>query len=264
MFVKKSKWHKKGSGWLPNYLDRRDWDFDRLALPTVDFPGAISHAAWVPEVLDQGATNSCVGNAVAGAIGILETRAGIEYIPMSRLYLYYNARARHSSNITDTGTYIKECVWGMSRAGVPNESIWPFARSKVNKRPSWNSYMKAYGRKDAEYYFIFSTGEQRINEIKTALVNNYPIVFGTGIGAEFYDLNNDAIVDTPTEKLGGHAMVIIGYIDTPDGTLYEILNSWGSDWGLGGRCYFTEDYIRWLRTRDFTIIKGWKWLRDGQ
>lgn len=47
----------------------------------------------------------------------------------------------------------------------------------------------------------------------------------------------------PTASEGRHAMCIIGYDDKKFGGAFEIVNSWGDDWGNGG-------YI-WITYRDF-------------
>ena len=39
---------------------------------------------------------------------------------------------------------------------------------------------------------------------------------------------------------GGHAMCVIGYDDRKDGGAFEIMNSWGTDWGQNG--YFMMPY----------------------
>jgi len=38
----------------------------------------------------------------------------------------------------------------------------------------------------------------------------------------------------PTKNIGGHAMCIVGYDDTKFGGAFEIVNSWGDDWGNNG------------------------------
>jgi C1A family cysteine protease len=126
----------------------------------------------------------------------------------------------------------------------------------------------AHSRRDGEYYWIFGNENARIVSIKSALSAGIPVCFGTII----YDavLKTDGVgpIDKPTSSssyLGGHAMCIVGYEQSSSGLKFEILNSWGKDWGDGGFGWFTEDYIRWSLSRDFVIIRGWRRLRkDSQ
>ena len=53
-------------------------------------------------------------------------------------------------------------------------------------------------------------------------------------------------VESPRVFHGGHAMCVVGYDDDRYGGAFEILNSWGTDWGNNG-------YI-WIRYRDFAAF----------
>ena len=49
--------------------------------------------------------------------------------------------------------------------------------------------------------------------------------------------------DQSQTGMGGHAMCVICYDDRKDGGAFQIMNSWGSDWGQNG--------IAWIRYADF-------------
>ena len=49
--------------------------------------------------------------------------------------------------------------------------------------------------------------------------------------------------DYDQRGFGGHAMCIIGYDDYKEGGAFQIMNSWGEDWGVDG--------IGWVRYTDF-------------
>jgi C1A family cysteine protease len=257
---------KKGLGYLPNPIDRRDLDIDVLALSTTDLPAEVSLAPYVSEVFDQGSTSSCVSNAIAGAIGILECKAEMPYKPVSRLFAYYNSRRLHNGHKSDSGTYIRTCLKMMTKLGIPDEEHWNFSTAfwKVNRRPPWNSYMMAHPRKDGTYCRIYDVGERRVLAIKAALAASLPVVFGTKVSRSYLESEGPTEVSRPSivdEIAGGHAQVIVGYEDTEsDGTRFRILNSWGDDWRDGGFIWMSEDYLTWDATRDLQIIKGWSSL----
>jgi C1A family cysteine protease len=256
----------KRLGCLPNPIDLRDLDIDVLGLSAIDLPDKVSLAPYVGEVFNQGNTNSCVANAVAAAIGILERKAGLDYKPVSRLFAYYNSRRYHNGHKSDSGTYIRTCLKMMTKLGIPDEEYWDFSTSffKVNRRPPWNSYMMSHPRKDGMYVKIYDVGDKRVPAIKAALAASLPVVFGTDVSRAYLKSDGPTEQPRPTideEIVGGHAQVIVGYDSTPeDGLLFEVLNSWGSDWRNNGYIWMKEDYITWDSTRDLQIVKGWSSL----
>jgi len=255
---------RQGTGWLPNELDPRDWNFDSLGLQAREMPAVWSLRKWVPQVLSQGATSSCTAHAFAGAIGVLESQANIPYLPVSRLFIYYNARKYASDRIKDSGSSIRYAAKGMAKFGVPDEKYWPFSMLKINSQPTWNPQRYAWHRRGGEYYVIPDLGAGRVMKIKLALLEGYPVVFGTPIGETFKSRKGSYLIDKPRsgeEIVGGHALLIIGYVENSEGLSFEILNSWGDSWRDHGYAWLSENYIRWSQASDFTIIRGWEALK---
>ena len=98
-------WKNRGLGAIPNPSDDRD----KAYLPSSGllYPNMASleeHA----KVVDQGRTSSCVGNAVAGALWIMEKKSGKAYGYPSRMFLYWNSRNQHEvAPFGDDGTYVR-------------------------------------------------------------------------------------------------------------------------------------------------------------
>lgn len=258
----------KRLGYIEDKPDRRDLDIDILGLSSEELPEESSLKSYVPEVFDQMDSNSCVANAVAAAIGILEAKARLVYAPVSRLFAYYNSRRLHGGHIFDDGTYIRTCLTMMNKLGIPDEKYWEFSTSwlKLGRRPSWNAYMMANPRKNGTYVRIFDIGDQRIEAIKSAINAGYPVVFGTKVDKEYLNSQGPLRVSRPTDHesiVGGHAQVIVGYQQIPGNGLYfEVLNSWSSGWRNKGFIWMSEDYITWGRTKDLQIVKGWNKLQS--
>lgn len=263
--LKQIFWRKRGLGWKPNPEDNRD---QKYAARRTDLPAVVSLEKWA-KVVDQKSTSSCVGNAIAGAVHIQEQRsdnaAGYNY--PSRMFVYWNARRRHDKPpLKDGGTYIRGAFKALREFGVCDETDWPFKTSRVNDQPrGYVPYAHADPRKDGEYLAITGGGSTRVERIKSALADGYPVVFGTDLAKSFMPAAGEHVIDRPksSEKIvGGHAMVIIGYTTDGDGsTLFRVLNSWGKRWRDGGLCWFTERYITWTNTGDFTIVRGWRRLK---
>jgi C1A family cysteine protease len=256
---------RNGLGWIPNPSDPRDWDIDKLGLVSSEVSETKSLRSNVSQVLNQGGTSSCVAHSFAGAIDILETEAGLSYIPASRLFMYYNSRKFHSTKLADKGTYIRCCAKGLNKFGVPDEVHWKFNVLKINRRPGWKPQLEAHPRTGGSYYAIFDKGDERITAVKAAIDAGHPVVFGTKLNKAFMPRNGPHIIDKPDKDddfVGRHAMTIVGYTTTElHGLIFEVLNSWGSRWREGGFCWLTDDYIRWTRTADLTIICGWERLQ---
>lgn len=252
---------RRPTGCLRNKRDLRDRIFSssRTTLPrAVSLEDAV-------QVVSQSSTSSCVANALCGAIRIMENRSGHAYLYPSRLWVYWHSRIRHDKMpLKDAGTYIREACKAITRHGVPDEKDWPFKTNKVNKQPSgYAPTMGADPRKSGEYVSIQS-GTSVVSEIKKALADGYPVVFGTVVTDTFMKSNGSSYIAKPSsgeKHRGRHALCIVGYEQGSDGkTWFRVLNSWGKKWRDGGMCWMHEDYIKWSASGDFTIIRGWKRL----
>jgi hypothetical protein len=108
------------------------------------------------------------------------------------------------------------------------------------------------------YYVINST--TMVNDVKTALVNNKPVMMGfnvydnsayqyfEGLGVTGYSptkfvynpLTSSGSLISGLSLLGGHAVPIIGYLDeaaAPGGGYFIVENSWNTTWGYHGYFY---------------------------
>lgn len=251
-------------GWSPNPLDERDFDFEELGLQSVADHRTLR--GYAPPALKQGGVPSCVAHAAAGAIMIRERQLGILPKIPSRLFMFFNSRRMHDNPVKLTGTYLRTCFKALQKFGVPDEEFWPYSTRarRINRRPGWDPYMKAFARRDGNYYAIRSTGDELVSAIKRAITAGYPVAFGTPVNRDFLNPEGPKVVSRPKSGIvGGHAMLIIGYETGAEGqTIFEVLNSWGPDWRHHGRVYLREDYIRWRRTHDFTIVRGWRRLNE--
>ncbi len=251
---------RRGRGYLADSLDSRDFDFDKMGFGSGELPAEVSLRSHVKYVLDQRSTNSCVANAICNAIAIADSKQfGIESpLLVSRLFAYYNARAYHGAQGRDFGTYLRYCIKGLTKFGMPNEEEHPFSVLRVNRRPSWNSYRKAFDRRGPSgYYRIFDVQASRLSAIKASLNNGHPVCFGTGIDNAFFKASGSHVVERPrtADIVGGHAMVWVGYRNKNGGDQFLTLNSWGRGYRDGGFFWMTDDYVTSPETRDLQVIK---------
>ena len=146
---------------------------------------------------------------------------------------------------TDSGSKIRLAFDAIKRYGVCKETAWAYDSSKTNVQPSFIAYKEAIQNKITAYYRITSSGEQKLQEIKNALAQNHPIVFGIPVANSFRSVNSDKVIriigDPGDPVIGGHALVITGWSASKQA--FEVRNSWGLTFGVNGYCYMHKDYI---------------------
>jgi C1A family cysteine protease len=255
---------RRGLGWIPNKEDRRDFDISLLGIETTEtFPAECSLRQFQTKILNQGRTNSCVANALAHALLLRENQKRHTQSSISRLFVYYNARRFYGGHRSDSGTFIRTAIKGMSKFGAPDEAYWDFSTLpwNVNRRPGWEAYMHAFSRREGLYYTIQDEGLGRVVAIQTALRAGYPVVFGTLIDGGFLKNEGDYYLRTPPRlpnTLGGHAMCIRGFKYIDGVVWFDVVNSWGMSWRNGGCAWLSENWIKWPWASDFTVLAGWE------
>ena len=71
----------------------------------------------------QGTTQSCTANAIAGAYEYLMKRhLGVESYDVSRLFIYYNARAAKGTEAVDDGSTLNEVIKSLEQNGACAET----------------------------------------------------------------------------------------------------------------------------------------------
>ena len=88
-----------------------------------------------------------------------------------------------------------------------------------------------------------------VRALKEHLAKDAPVVIGMMVGQSFMqDMMGQELwqpqgMDASQVGMGGHAMCVIGYDDRKFGGAFQIMNSWGPEWG--------KDGIGWVRYGDF-------------
>ncbi|MDA9161890.1 C1 family peptidase [Crocinitomicaceae bacterium] len=122
---------------------------------------------------------------------------------------------------------------------VSSEDSYLKGMAKIKNSSSSQSYVKR--RIEASKYRISEYYDMGINDftykVKRALNQGKSIL----IAVDLYPSMDDAYPwnGKTDEYWGSHAMNLIGYNDTLFGGCYEILNSWGSGFGMNG-CLFVK------------------------
>lgn len=219
-------------------------------------PAKVDLRPFMSAVEQQGETNSCAANATAGAYEYLVKRhLGEEAYDVSRLFIYYNARAIDDpNNIQDEGSVLQLVIDSLKEHGACSEETWAFDQEAVNEEPSQEAY------EEAKQFLIEDTElvETDLNAWKTALTEGNPIIFGVKLFGTFDKHKKPGLVPAPSpaeagrESHGGHAMLCVGYSD-PD-QVFIVRNSWGPDWGDKGYCYIP---YRYLMNQEYNFGDSW-------
>lgn len=208
--------------------------------------------------MDQYDLPSCVGNGCCESLEMLENEAhqatvGYQATLLSRMFVWAMARTQEGILDQVTGTHIRTAFNVLANLGVCTEITWPYQDNLSTVSPSLLAQREALGHCIQGAYRIDTLGQDRLNDILTALQAGHPVVFGTNVSKAFEGLQGPGVVaDTPgpTDPIaGGHCMVIVGW----DGTNYMVKNSWGGNWGDNGFCWFTPGYVTWDTTTDLWV-----------
>jgi C1A family cysteine protease len=253
-------------GYLPDYFDARDKSFDLVRDRFSSIASDIVDEYHVPqnglEIFNQDVMSSCVANAWVRLLMLLlymewksNNAAGPAPELLSRMFLYYTARAATGDQKRDGGTFLRSGAKQLTTVGVCPEKLWPYTLSNLYKSPPLEALNVASDNQISAYYRIDSTGKQRLDDIELALRANHPAVFGTQVGEEMEKYTGAATVLTiPLQNLGGHALCCTGFRRHSDGRRdFLIDNSWSTQWGLNGRAWLDENYMMWTLTQDIWV-----------
>jgi C1A family cysteine protease len=238
--------------WTRDKPDHRDYPYT-MTLTTQ--PNTVDLRAYCSPIEDQGNLGSCTGNATAGAIELLNKRAG-KQTDVSRLFIYYYERLIEGTVNYDSGAYIRDGIKAGYTYGAPLENLWPYDISKFKSRPTNNAILDGTRRKVTLYQRIADhTG------CLDALANGYPVIIGFDVYSSFEtpSVARTGIMPYPNvrreQRLGGHAVLLVGYDKTRQ--VYIVRNSWGTGWGDRGYFYMPFQVIQdTSMSSDFWIIKS--------
>lgn len=209
-------------------------------------PEAVSLLKYAPDRKNQGSQGSCVGwGSAYAARTILEaqrTGRDPDQIAFSPAYLYNQIGLENCQ-----GAYINNAMDVMKDQGLVTLREFPYNDQDCSKQP--NSALKQQASQYKMKGFNRLTvgdaqgvGNEKIDlvAIKQNIAQGAPVVIGMMVGGTFMqpmmgkDVWNPSQSDLDKYGFGGHCMCVIGYDDYKEGGAFQIMNSWGPDWGKDG------------------------------
>lgn len=189
---------------------------------------------------DQSSTDSCLGQSAAQAMRTSCLAKGIDCPDLSALFPYKLGRASIGIGNTDSGMTFAALTTAVERFGICSEEAWAFSVLKVNLTPSANAFHDAFDRKGVRGYY--SIDAEDVDGVRRALSKDYAVVGAFPVDGYFGISSGDPLIDAPSSGIiGNHAMVIEDY--QADGT-FGLLNHYGVQWRMNGRCRFTTAYMK--------------------
>jgi C1A family cysteine protease len=214
-------------------------------------PEAVSLLRYAPNRGNQGEQGSCVAwsSAYAAQTIAIASSTGQDpnTIAFSPSYLYNQIRLEGCQ-----GSYIQRAMETMQKNGGLPLSQYPYTDQDCEREPSSSNMQQ--GRQNAIHGFTRITNGDNVNEIsvrgiKEHLNKNAPVAIGMMVGQSFMqdmmgkELWRPQGMDASQMGMGGHAMCVVGYDDRKFGGSFQIMNSWGPEWGNNG--------VAWVRYGDF-------------
>lgn len=182
----------------------------------------VKNRAWrTGDVLNQGHTPHCVGFA------------GFQFLRSSPRTISAKVLAKRS--ITSDSLYYDCKV----KDGEPLAEVGTDGRSLMKVFQD-HGYLSSY---------VFANTAL---EIALWIANHGPVLFGIPWHERMFAPDEKGFLDTTGAVAGGHELIgtdLYPNAHSPEKSVIELVNSWGEDWGVKGRCYLTVEQM-WTLIRE--------------
>lgn len=209
----------------------------------------------IPQLYDQGATGSCVWQALANAIAASEIAQGLPYDPPSRREGYRLTRTKDGIE-GDEGCYPDTAFQLAARYGVASELIFPWSELRINENPSASVIFAGDSRRGLTYEYLRGTPAELHLLVREAHAEGLPVFAAAQVGRSFQRFLGGGVYDTvDPNPVGGHAFLLVTSAREGQTPLHKLWNSWG-DWADQGTCWIGP---RFFSTIDvLAVVHGWK------
>lgn len=259
---------RRRSGYLIDRADPKDYDVDEMIMrygaPNNGASSADLSDAIV-SVLDQGNVGSCVLNVLTQAIRATSWRAiGLDQEPPplgDRLHSYRLARRYSQNEASDTGTTYRAAFEALEAFGIAKEESYDesrvllappprYLRQAFDVRTAAKRKNRAFWTHGADapaqpWYRLYGPARVWPDKVRALLSRKILVCGGFAVDDRFADNAFDpdeawkGMRDVSQAGPLNHALLITGF----EGRRFRVLNSWGTEWGDQGYCWFDEDYL---------------------
>jgi len=240
------------SGYLPSPPDKRDYKADNTPdnfkyiwdiLNSIKTPNKLELWQFWPRIENQFDLGSCVTQGVTTIIEYNDKEPDNEYFERSRRGLYYDCLIKNNGSIIgDVGTDPRTALLVAGSTGVGAESLCPYYVARFREKPSDEYYAHAAKNKIRAFFRLETTKQYR-----ACLTCRWPFVVGVPLFSSFNrdSVRETGIVPMPSilERLSGpigYHLITAGRFDD---SYIGFANSYGIEWGDGGKLYLPYSYI---------------------
>ncbi len=206
-------------------------------------PLSISLRSYCPTPSEQGLKPTCVGWAVgyggltisrAIRLGLTERKA-VDAIAHSAYYIYNNLKKPDGC---ETGVALPAALEFLKKNGDCRAAT--FSNDSINcdmpSNPRAYSEAMQFRIKDfARLFDADASTDAKILKLRMALKDSCPVIIGFYLTNSFYNINDGDKKWSPKpdeQNMSAHAAVVVGY--NAKSETFELMNSWGNQWGDGG------------------------------
>ena len=215
-------------------------------------PESYSLKKYCPIVKSQSSYGTCTSWATAYAARTIAEairwgwtdKNKITQESFSPIFVYAQIKDRDDSNC-QKGSFISDALNLMKNKGVCKFSAYNvLCASYVNSALLTTASQYKIDDFFTLFSINFSNGNEKVRKVKKALSEDCPVVIAMWIPSSFHQAKSAWNgMDVDTRKHGYHAMCVIGYDNAKNGGSFQIMNSWGANWGESG--------FVWVKYSDF-------------
>jgi hypothetical protein len=255
---------------LPAYEPQKSQGFANTVLPS-----RLSYRSYCPAVLSQGQVSTCVGWATSYAL--LSTQQNIlmgetsfyrkQVRVMDPNFVYALIR-NYNDGWCQKGTNMGDAMEVLYNNGSKPLLTPPWL--SCNSVSEFDKFALAIASiYTINNYYKLNINSDLVSSLKYALYNKKPVAVGMNVTKSFSTgsgMSYGKWSPSSSEQIaGGHAMCIVGYDDTKYGGSFELMNSYGTEFGDNGfvwisyadmKKYMQEAYLIELNTEQYGYRAG--------
>jgi hypothetical protein len=221
-----------------------------------ELPKQVDLSSRLPPPGSQGEQQSCVGWSVAYALKSYQEREEMDW-PLAGSDGAVNPRHVFSPAFIynqlnggrDGGCTIPDALDLLHEKGAATLADMPYVDTDFRRTPSAATAENAR-RYRIDYWRQVNASD--VMEVKAQLNAGYPVVIGAAVDQGFVaSRRGETWKAERGKRLGGHAMVLVGYDDARHA--FKLINSWGRSWGDGGYGWVDYDHFRRVVDEAFVV-----------
>ena len=244
-------------------LDPEHYENVIVAAPLVrgdflELPSSFSLKKYSPTPGNQGSYSTCAGWAAAYSARTILNSIKNNYInplidryAFSPSYVYNQIRSDSSCS---NGVFLDDALEILKNQGVLPLKEFGYECDRIIE--SQEKY-RAGKNKILEYREIFNrTSTNKVSVTKKSISEYRPVIIALDIPGSFEHCKNIWAPSKDDYRLWnvGHALVVISYDDTLYGGAFEVINSWGTEWGNEGFMWISYKDFEYFTFNGFELI----------